>query len=645
MVMATGAFDPITGVLTVVDDSTDNLTTVSRNAAGAILVDGGAVPVLGGTPTVANTTLIQMFGLEGNDTLNLDESNGALPRASIYGGTGNDAITGGSGADTLFGEAGDDQLFGRGGTDLLFGGSGNDTLTGGDGDDQVFGEDGNDLMVWNPGDDTDLFEGGNGIDTAEVNGGNGAETFAVSTNGSRVRFDRVDPAPFALDIGTTENLVLNMNGGDDIFSASGNLSSLIQMKVDGGAGNDTIGGGNGADLLLGGDGNDRIDGNQGNDVAFLGTGNDLFIWDPGDGSDTVEGQAGYDALIFNGANVNENFEVSADGDRGHLFRDVGNINMDLNDVEAIVVRALGGADTITVGNTAGTDVSEVSIDLAPTLGGAGGDGQIDHVIVNGTNANNTIQIVGAGADYTISGASAFVSVLSSEAQDELTVNGLGGDDFISAASLSATVNLTLLDGGAGDDTIIGNASANTIVGGEGNDYLIGLGGDDTLIDGFGLNTLQGGTGDERYAVQSQNDSIVEFAAEGTDEVQTFLTSFTLPQNVENLVFVANVSHTGIGNSENNRFTGAAADDTFTGAGGADIYDYRVAGNGLDTITDFDATNASPGHDLIDLSGRGLNFASLSVTVVPGGSVIGIPGGDAIFLKGVTTGIDNGDFLF
>ncbi|MBT1516888.1 calcium-binding protein [Bradyrhizobium sp. SRL28] len=642
--MATGAFDPITGVLTVVSDSTNNVTTVSRNVAGAILIDGGAVPILGGTPTVANTTLIQMFGLEGNDNLNLDESNGALPRATIYGGTGNDVAAGGSGADSLFGEAGDDQLFGRGGADLLFGGTGNDTLTGGDGDDQVFGEDGNDRLVWNPGDDSDLFEGGSGIDTAEVNGGDGSETFTVTPNGSRVRFDRVDPAPFALDIGTTENLVLNMNGGDDIFSASGNLSPLIQMTVDGGAGNDTIGGGNGADLLLGGDGNDRIDGNQGNDVAFLGTGNDLFIWDPGDGSDTVEGQAGFDALTFNGANASENFVVSADGDRGHLFRDVGNINMDLNDVEAVVVRALGGADTITVGNTAGTDISEVSIDLAPTIGGVGGDGQIDSVIVNGTNANDTIQIAGVGADYTISGASAFVSVLSSEAQDQLTVNGLGGNDSISAASLSATVNLTL-DGGAGNDTIISNSSANTLIGGDGNDYLIGQGGDDTLIDGSGLNTLQGGSGDDLYAVQLQNDTVFEFAAEGADEVQTFLASFTIPQNIENLVFVGDVSHTGIGNSDNNRFTGAGANDTFTGAGGADTFDYRVDGNGLDTITDFDAVDASAGHDLIDLSGRGLNFASLSLTVSTEGTTIGIPGGDAVFLRGVTTGINAGDFLF
>ena len=143
----TSVIDPISGALTVVSDSADNATTVSRNAPGAILVNGGAVPTLGGTPTVANTTVIQMFGLEGNDTLALDESNGALPRANIFGGTGNDTITGGSGADSLFGEADNDVLFGRGGADFLFGGSGNDTLTGGDGDDQVFGEDGNDRLT------------------------------------------------------------------------------------------------------------------------------------------------------------------------------------------------------------------------------------------------------------------------------------------------------------------------------------------------------------------------------------------------------------------------------------------------------------------------------------------------------------------
>ena len=165
----------------------------------------------------------------------------------------------------LFGQADNDTLLGKGGADLLFGRVGNDVLTGGDGDDQMFGEAGNDRMAWNSGDDSDLMEGGAGTDTAEVNGGNGSETFTVTANGARVRFDRLAPAPFALDIGTSENLVVNMNGGDDALQRRRRPSPLSsRLTVDGGAGNDTILGSNGADLLLGGDGGlDFVDGQQG----------------------------------------------------------------------------------------------------------------------------------------------------------------------------------------------------------------------------------------------------------------------------------------------------------------------------------------------------------------------------------------------
>src|SRR5215472_7352593 len=223
-------FSPGSGILTEFGDTLDNTITTSRDAAGRILVNGGAVTIDGGTATVANTSTIQVFGQSGNDTITLDESNGALPAAQLFGGDGNDTITGGSGNDQLFGQAGNDTLLGKGGNDFLFGGAGNDVLTGGTGDDQVFGEAGNDRMIWNPGDDSDLFEGGDGTDTAEVNGGNGAETFTITANGTRVRFDRVSPAPFFLDIGTTENLVLNANGGADNVTV-GDLSGTDVTHV------------------------------------------------------------------------------------------------------------------------------------------------------------------------------------------------------------------------------------------------------------------------------------------------------------------------------------------------------------------------------------------------------------------------------
>ena len=132
-------FSPDAGLLSVFGDDGDNVIVTSRDAAGQILVNGGAVPVSGGTATVANTATIQVFGNGGNDTISLDESNGALPAAQLFGGAGNDVLTGGSGADQLFGGAGNDTLNGKGGDDLLFGGAGNDVLIGGTGSDQMFG--------------------------------------------------------------------------------------------------------------------------------------------------------------------------------------------------------------------------------------------------------------------------------------------------------------------------------------------------------------------------------------------------------------------------------------------------------------------------------------------------------------------------
>src|SRR5687767_10687829 len=74
----TASFSAGSGQLTVFGDSLDNTITISRNAAGQILVNGGAVAVSGGAPTVANTSLIQVFGQGGNDAITLNQALGAL---------------------------------------------------------------------------------------------------------------------------------------------------------------------------------------------------------------------------------------------------------------------------------------------------------------------------------------------------------------------------------------------------------------------------------------------------------------------------------------------------------------------------------------------------------------------------------------
>jgi Ca2+-binding RTX toxin-like protein len=476
------------GVLSVFGDSANNTITVSRDAAGRILVNGGAISVVGGTPTVANTSLIRVFGQGGNDVLSLNEANGALPASNLFGAAGNDTLTGGSSADQLFGQGGNDTLLGKGGVDLMFGGSENDTITGGDADDQAFGQSGDDRMIWNPGDDTDLNEGGDGTDTVEVNGGNGAEQFTTTANGTRVRFDRVNPAPFSLDIGTSEKLVLNANGGDDSFSATGNLAALIGITVDGGTGNDTLLGSNGVDFLLGGDGNDFVDGNQGNDVGFLGAGDDTFQWDPGDGNDTIEGQDGNDAMAFNGSNVAERMDVSANGNRVRFTRDVANIVMDLNDVEAINVKALGGVDVVTVNDLSGTDVTSVNTDL--NAGGGGDDLAADDVIVNATNGDDAAIVTGSAGTAQVTGLAAQVNVTGATAgSDRLTVKALVGDDVVDASGLAADTALLTEDGGDGDDILIGGAGDDTLLGGAGDDVLIGGPGNDTIDGGPGSNVV------------------------------------------------------------------------------------------------------------------------------------------------------------
>ena len=524
-------------------------------------------------------------------------------------------ITGTIASDTLTGTAGNDTVTGNAGNDSLSGGAGNDTLTGGDGDDQVFGENGNDLMVWNPGDDTDLFEGGADIDTALVNGGTGAEVFSVTANGTRVRFDRLDPAPFSLDIGTTEHLVVKANGGNDFFSATGNLAALIQLTVDGGAGNDTILGTNGADTLLGGTGNDLIDGQQGNDVAFLGAGNDTFQWDPGDGSDTVEGQAGFDTLHFNGSAGAEIMEFSANGTRTLLTRNLGNIVMDLNDVERVQLQALSGADTITVQDLAGTDVKQVAINLAGTIGGTAGDGQADTVIVNGNGGNNTINVAQVAGAVTVTGLVAQTTIAAAEAaNDRLVINALGGNDTISASKLPVGVVGLTLDGGLGNDKVTGSLGSDVILGGDGNDTVAGGAGDDVAFLGAGNDQFLWNPGDGNDTVEGQDGfDTLRFASSAADE------EFTVAANGGRVFLLRNVAAVVMDLDDVERLE--------IGASG-----------GSDAIVVTDLTGTDVAEVAIDLAADG-KVDSVSVNGTNGDDIVSVASlGGQVVIEGLAAGV-------
>jgi Ca2+-binding RTX toxin-like protein len=640
------------GVLTAFGDAGNNSIVMRRDGTGRILVNNGAVPITGGTATIANTSFIQAFGQGGNDTISLDETNGALPAANLFGGDGNDRLTGGSGDDLLFGQAGADILNGGAGNDLLFGGDGNDVLTGGPGDDQVFGQGGNDVMIWNPGDGSDLFEGGDGDDIALVNGGNGAETFTITPNGTRVRFDRVSPAPFSLDIGTTESLVLRAGGGDDVITASNGLASLISLTLDGGDGNDTITGGDGADTLIGGNGNDVVAGGRGNDLAQLGNGDDTFVWNPGDGSDTVEGGAGFDTLQFNGSNVGENIDISANGGRVRLFRNVGNVTMDLHGIERINVAALGGADNIVIHDLSRTGVKQVAVDLASPRGSGMGDGQADTVTVEGTAGGNHITIANSSASIAVSGLPAQVTIDGAEGtNDSLVIDALGGNDTIDASTIAAGEIRLTIDGGDGNDTITGSQGADTLIGGNGNDTVTGGRGDDVALLGSGNDTFTWNPGDGSDIVEGQ-DGVDTLRFNGSNANERI----DISANGSRVRFTRDVANItmDLNGIEHIQFNALGGADTVTvnDLTGTNVNQVSVnlakTGGGGDGATDNVIVNGTNNADTISVASSGSSVvvnglaAQTTVTGIDAGlldslTVNGLGGDDVINASGLHAG--------
>ena len=215
------------GVLSVTGHNGGDAITVSRDAAGQILINGGAISVQGDQPTLTNTTEIDVFGGNGNDMISLDNvappTGQALPPAHLFGGNGNDTLTGGAGNDTLFGGNGDDTVIGGKGNDTAFLGAGNDTF------------------IWNPGDGNDVVDGGSGFDTLVFRGADrpAGETFSIDPNGSGATFNRpngiihltdVERIQFEAQGQHPDNITINDLTGTDV--------KQVALDLGGGAGGD-----------------------------------------------------------------------------------------------------------------------------------------------------------------------------------------------------------------------------------------------------------------------------------------------------------------------------------------------------------------------------------------------------------------------
>jgi len=527
------SFSSAWGSWVTLGDGADDNIVIGRNAAGSLFVNGGTVPVIGGTPTLASVRVLQLLGQGGNDSLRLDESAGALPAALLSGGDGNDSLTGGSGNDRLLGGNGNDQVIG---------GRGNDTALLGDGDDR---------FTWNPGDGSDVVEGQAGFDTHVFNGANAGEAMAITANGGRVLLTRdvgsivmdqdgveaielqalggadsisvgdlsgTDLQQLTLDLrgasggadGAADSVALRATAADEVITVTdgGGLvqvsglpwsvqvrhvdTGLDRLHIDASAGNDLIdatatqlplqlSGGDGTDALRAGSGADSVAGGRGNDLALLGAGDDRFTWNPGDGSDVIEGQGGTDTHAFNGANASETITLVANGGRVLLTRDVGSIVMDQNGVERIELATLGGSDRVTVSDLTDTDLTEVVIDLRGSNGS--GDGAVDTVTLQATAGDDVVVVTLQGGDVRVLGLAGSVLLRGFEPGiDRLLIDALAGDDVIDGTASDVPLELFA---GDGDDILLG---------GNGNDQLFGGAGDDVLIGGPGIDLLDGGLG-------------------------------------------------------------------------------------------------------------------------------------------------------
>ncbi|MGO7050705.1 beta strand repeat-containing protein, partial [Rhizobium johnstonii] len=506
----------------------NDLANTIRGAAGADTLDGG-----GGADS--------LIGGAGNDTYIVDNAGDLVTEAAEVGidtvRTTLAAYTLGNNVENLF-YTGSGSFTGTGNAfvNTITGGAGNDTLDGGTGNDTLIGGAGNDTLIGGAGSDT--MSGGTGDDIYVVDSATDVINEAVSAGTDEIR--TVLAAYSIAALINVENLTYT---GSASFTGTGNA---LANTVTSGAGNDTLNGGGGADSLIGGAGDDTyiVDNigdlvteaadagtdtvrttlasyTLGSDVenlayigtlAFTGTGNDLDnvitggaaidTLSGGVGNDTLNGGAGADRLI--GGEGNDIYIVDNAGD---LVTEVAN----------------EGIDTVRTNLSAHTLAANVeNLTYIGTAAFTGAGNLLDNIIIGGVAADklmgaagNDTLIGGAGADTMLGGTGDDIYVVDI-ATDIVFENANEGTDTVRTALVSYTLgnnveNLTYT--GSASFTGAGNALANTITGGAGNDVLNG---------GTGADSLIGGAGNDTYIVDNAGDIVTEVANEGTDTVRTNL---------------------------------------------------------------------------------------------------------------------------
>ncbi|WP_320055887.1 hypothetical protein [Desulfuromonas thiophila] len=543
---------------------------VGGNGCDLLNGNDGADSLWGGEDNdllLGGTGSDELQGGDGEDILNGNEDADILlgdeGNDLLYGGSGNDQLQGGVGADILYGEENDDILFGEEGNDLLFGGSGDDQLYGNDGADILMGGDGDDLLL--PGSGADIMNGGQGNDIYYYDMGSGIKHLEDDGGYDRlVLRGGINLSSLRLSLGSlminsgTEGDELHLDGVDysnlaetspiDIVEFSNgqamDMAAVIEaVGIDHVTTEDVdaVTGTSVRDNINALAGNDVIDGRGGNDVIDLGAGDDYAHG--GDGNDSAQGGSGMDTIY--GDAGDDTLNGGADNDT--LFGGAGNDLLDGG----------SGSDTMT-----------------------GGDGDDTYYVDSDTDT--ITEDADAGDDLVVS-----------------TIDYVLGDN-LENLQLAEELTAVSATGNSLNNRLEGNSLDNTLLGFAGDDELFAGAGDDILDGGAGADTMNGGDGNDQYLVDDAADTIVEGAATGTDLV-TSTVSYTLADNVENLVLSGTEAVTGIGNDSANAIYGNDMNNALIGGGGGD---YLVGGAGddiydVDDASDVVIENADEGIDTIE----------------------------------------------
>lgn len=463
---------------------------------------------------------------DGDDIVNMS----GTVDATILGGAGDDFLTGSPTYDYIDGGAGNDFIFGLAGNDDLYGGEGSDLIVGGAGADRMFGQAGADVLVWNPGDGSDLFEGGEGSDILQFVGGGAADTFTLTANGTRLRFDR-QPGNVVIDAGGIEQVDINSSiafGGTlsgvnvvpPVVTAAVGQTALVFNSV-----TNTFE----LEIVLQGITQANLTASSIN-LGALGV-NGAVIFDLGAGAAWNDVGGSLRRTVNLGAFPAANVADLLAGNTYVQVTTVGNTD----DVRAQLTPVSGapnlnGADTFTVNDLAPTEVQVVNLGL-----GVDDLDALDTVTINGRNVSDNISIAatsptrvavtGLAYDVNIDGA---LTAAGGDTSDILIVNGNDGNDTITSPGslLAFFTNENLrLNGGLGNDNILANGA--TMSGGAGDDFLTGGTNDDIMDGGEGDDTFVGGGGTDNVGggvAASVGDTILVAGTSGADTVRLSLSA-------------------------------------------------------------------------------------------------------------------------